>query len=157
MYIQKHLLLSYQHEYETTPMTIEDLEHKYDITLSKEQTQDWNKPQTASKTTKPVVLDVLPQTSDAPQPIKPNLVSQKTNDPMPTELKTSIEEFKSLAVTHCLSQVKQAQFLEVKEFKDLVAVVDSVEKSYVSKDKGDAPIQVNFVVQNLLGRYADDC
>lgn len=69
-----------------------------------------------------------------------------------------IENFKELALDHCLNfMAKDAKFSEVKEFKDIVAIVDSLEKSYQKVDPDAGKPTINIMINNLLERFSDDC
>ena len=136
------MLAAYREEYEATPgLTIDELLAKYDITTKdiKGYTK-WEK-----RTASPIKPIIVP---------KPLLV---TIQPSP-EKKTpqeSIDEFKELALDHALNFMKNdARFSEVKEFKDIVAIVDSLEKSY--NKMTDSGPTINILVQNLMERFKDD-
>lgn len=105
-----------------------------------------SKPVRAKKTNVLPVAEVLP----------PACSAQVDSEIVP-DTKEKIAQFKELALDHCLTFMKKdARYAEVKEFKDIVAVVDSIEKSY-DKSKGtDAPT-INILVQNLVERFRDDC
>ena len=51
---------------------------------------------------------------------------------------------------------EDVEFAEIKEFKDVVAIVDSIEKSY--KDTKDPQgTTINIAIQNLVEKFSDDC
>lgn len=139
------MLAAYREEYEATPgLTIDELLAKYDITTKdiKGYTK-WEK-RTAPK---PVAPKPLPSTTPIATP-PADLLEKKT----PQE---AIEEFKELALDHALKFMKNdARFAEVKEFKDIVAIVDSLEKSY--NKTADTGPTINILVQNLMERFKDD-
>lgn len=107
-----------------------------------------SKPVRAKKAKEPIAAEVLPVTLPSTTPVDSEIVP---------DTKEKIAQFKELALDHCLTFMKKdARYAEVKEFKDIVAVVDSIEKSY-DKSKGtDAPT-INILVQNLVERFRDDC
>ena len=139
------MLAAYREEYEATPgLTIDELLAKYDIT-----TKDIKGYTKWEKRTAPLIKPIKPVIAPKPLPA--------TNQP-PLEKKTpqeSIDEFKELALDHALNFMKNdARFSEVKEFKDIVAIVDSLEKSY-NKTTDSGPT-INILVQNLMERFKDD-
>jgi len=147
--MNKALLQSYKIEYETSDISIEDLCKKYDIaTKDLKGYTKWQK-----------ILSSEDDIIDEPEPQKTidildtNIVTNETKE----VLLDDIDTFKRLAVKQAVKFIKEdAQFAEVKEFKDMVAIVDSIEKSY--KDVKD-PIgtTINIAIQNLVERFSDDC
>jgi hypothetical protein len=91
-----------------------------------------------------------------PEIVEPEIVEPPSIEEVETE-REKIAQFKELALDHCLTFMrKDARYAEVKEFKDIVAVVDSIEKSY-DKSKGTDTPTINILVQNLVERFRDDC
>ncbi len=138
------LLLTYQAEYETTPdFTIANLCEKYDVTTK--QLSGYTK---WSKRSEP---SVEPEANIVPA-IARNLPIPSNTE----ELLDDVENFKRLAVAHAVKFMKNdAEFAEVKEFKDMVSIVDSIEKSY--KGIADTGPTVNILIQNLTEKFHDDC
>lgn len=143
------LLLSYQIEYENTDITIDELCSKYDVTTK--QLKGYTK---WSKKTS--------ETNELPELIEPSkpIVTKKPADITivndKEQVLSDIDEFKRLAVAHAVKFIKDdAEFAEVKEFKDMVAIVDSIEKSY--KDTKEQGPTINIAIQNLVERFKDDC
>jgi hypothetical protein len=69
-----------------------------------------------------------------------------------------IARFKELAVQHCITFMERdAKFSEVKEFKDIVAIVDTLEKSYQKVDPDAGKPTINIMINNLMERFKDDC
>ena len=103
-----------------------------------------SKPVRAKKTKEPPTVEVLTCSVPVDSEIVP-------------DTKEKIAQFKELALDHCLTFMKKdARYAEVKEFKDIVAVVDSIEKSYDKSKSTDTPT-INILVQNLVERFRDDC
>jgi len=130
------LVQAYKLEYETTPdLTIDELCQKHDIV--KEQLPDykqWKKQVDiiSGELTQEVVVSENPKILD------------------------DIERFKQLAVQRAVEFIEQdARFAEVKEFKDIVAIVDTIEKSYKNKTTNEPTI--NILIQNLVKKFNDDC
>lgn len=129
------LLQLYKKEYEQTDITIKELCEKYDITTK--QLKGY------TKWTKEIKDPIVTQTPS-------HEASQPTN-----QILDDIEEFKKLAVRHAVNFIKEdARFAEVKEFKDMVAIVDTIEKSY--KNQTEQGPTINIAIQNLVERFKDD-
>ncbi len=170
MTLPKTILLSYQIEYETQDITIDELCAKYSITTKalKGYTK-WIK--RAQATEAQVEHDIIvPQEPDiiVPQaqvehdiivPQEPDIIVPQEQVPKfdKETLKSDIEAFKTKAVQHCMEfMAKDAQYAEVKEFKDIVAIVDTIEKSTFG-DKS-APVTNTYITQvnNLMSKYGRD-
>lgn len=114
--------------------------NSWEVTVTK------SKPVRARKTKELPVTEVLPPAC-----------SVSVDSEIVPDTKEKIAQFKELALDHCLTFMqKDAKYAEVKEFKDIVAVVDSIEKSY-DKSKGTDTPTINILVQNLVERFRDDC
>lgn len=164
------LLLTYQAEYENTPdLTIEQLCEKYNIRQSQlKGWQQWEKNMATSNnidTNSDVTsidtssdVDTI-GTSRLPQLLDTQDIEVLENTSEDAEVFSDIAEFKKLAVAHALKFMKKdAEFAEIKEFKDVVAIVDSLEKSYTSKkNPDDTKLTINIAIQNLVERFKDDC
>ena len=155
------LLDSYKTEFETTDISLTELMTKYNLTKKdlKGYTK-WSK-QTDLQSTQEfasnqqIILATLPQTTllsiatppaDTEPPAKELTVLEK------------IDQFKEKAVDRALNFIQvEAQFAEVKEFKDIVAIVDSIEKSYMKPGPNDGQPQINILIQNLMQNFKDDC
>lgn len=165
------MILAYKAEYEHNPtITIDELLTKYSITLEDiAGYETWIKPgqeniviTTPTKKPKRVkAIDKVLANLDKPIEVLPPIVPTIPVEPesMATEVQLQkIENFKNLALDHCLKFMqKDAQFSEVKEFKDIVAIVDSLEKSYQKVDPDAGKPTINILVQNLMERFQDDC
>lgn len=138
------LILTYQAEYETSEITLEALCDKYSI----KQTQltgclEWEKRGTE--------IEVLTQVNELPETREPYEIIE------PTKIFEDISEFKELAIAHALDFMKNnAKYAEVKELKDVVAIVDSIESSF-NKNKQPQGPTVHIAIQNLVERFRDDC
>ena len=136
--MDKLLLMAYEEEYRTHPtLTIDNICEKYSVDR-KDLTgcHTWTK------------QEIVPKQHIAPKQEIASIDIQTKEE--------KIEEFKKLALDHALSFMRtDAKFAEVKEFKDIVAVVDSIDKSY-QKAPTDTTT-VNVLVQNIMQRAIDDC
>ena len=136
-------LLSYQIEYETSDITIIELCDKYQV--KKKQLKGytkWKKPQHEEKEL------IVPEA----YPIVLEAINQPDEE---NTLLTSIQLFKKRAVEYALDSITEPQYLEIREFKDLVSIIDTVEKSIKGTEGGNNT--VNIMVQNIMNKYADDC
>jgi len=174
---------AYKAEYETTPITIEALIAKYDLSPEDIKGHEtWisflNPPKPAvatkpkPKTKKQAKVDTIIDSISEPTTIAPSaivttplakqelsLLASQANETIATEVQLEkIANFKELALDHCIRFMSQdAKFAEVKEFKDIVAIVDSLEKSYQKIDPDAGKPTINILVQNLMERFTDDC
>lgn len=158
------MILAYKAEYEQNPtITLDELLVKYQ--LAKEDLpgcETWTKPNSIvtidkpKRKTKVKAIDKIlqQQTQVVTIPIDKVLVETVATE---DQLK-KIERFKELALDHCLKFMqKDAHFSEVKEFKDIVAIVDSLEKSYQKADPDAGKPTINIQINALLARFSDDC
>ncbi|EOH2541198.1 hypothetical protein ACLWWF_001647 [Campylobacter jejuni] len=137
--ISKTLLKAYKTEYETTDISLDTLLIKYGLDETKIDTSTWQKRSTIATKPQPIV-EVLQKPID----------NQET-------ISDKIEQFKVEALNLALTAIKNfdKEFDTVKDFKDLVLLVDTIEKSY--KNSNDDKVNVNIVLQNILQNYKDDC
>ncbi len=139
------LLKSYRIEYETTSITLPEILKKYK--LKEEQTEKWVKQQNS---TPPIIV---PRSDIDAQPGTSTTLVSKDFDK--DKLLEDISQFKVEAVKYAVDTIKDSEFLEVKEFKDLVAIVATVETSL--KDNKDTGPTINILVQQLTEKFRDDC
>lgn len=163
------MLLAYKAEYEHTNITIEALLKKYQLDKEDiEGYEEWRKPGEQPATILAPLTQVATLIGSKPKTKKQTTVDKiimQAEVVTPTESKTieqthidKIEEFKVKALDHCLKFMnKDAQFSEVKEFKDIVAIVDSLEKSYQKVDPDAGKPTINILINNLMARFQDDC
>ena len=160
----KILLKSYQNEYQNTDISIEDLCLKHSLSTSElKGYTKWakvtlpetntDKPEQSADSEQSQDIIVLPTPSEGLPETNIVTVTQK-------EVLQDIDAFKKQAMKECLRFIKDdARYAEVKEFKDMVAIVDSIEKSY--KDTKDPEgTTINVLIQNLTQKFKDtpdDC
>jgi hypothetical protein len=141
-------LLNYQIEYEEGGISIDELCSKYNV--KRKQLKGYTKWQQPQEHSTPVEVIV---------PDQPSLPSQPTHhlDIIVPEdsLLNDINIFKKRAVKYALESIQDAQYLEVKEFKDLVSIVDTVEKSV--KGNTQSETTVNVMINNMMAGLKDDC
>lgn len=146
------LVKSYRHEYETTDISEYQLRAKYKLPADFDMSQ-WKKNHAPD----------IPGAPDLPATITPSEIvtddpdeQEETQDEY-QEHKVKIKEFKVLALDHALNFMRNdSEYAEVKEFKDMVSVVDSIDKSLQrpTEDKGTT---VNVLIQNIMREFKDDC
>lgn len=161
---------AYQAEYEHTNITIDALLEKYQLTKDDIKGYElWRKPgeiviETKVKPKRTKKIDKVLQTLEAidSKPTAPTITTlgiATLPETTATESQLKkIEEFKELALDHCLNFMhRDAKLSEVKEFKDIVAIVNTLETSYQKTDPGAGKPTINILVQNLMERFNDDC
>ena len=73
------------------------------------------------------------------------------------KLRIDIDEFKELAIRHCIKFMKtDASYAETKEIKQVVDIVNSIEAN-TFKSNQDSGTTINVLVQNLMQGISDDC
>lgn len=151
----KLLLASLRIEYETTSITLNSLCHKHKV--KPEQLKgsiEWQKRQG-------ILEDVefeQPITIEEPIITPTTIVTTKPEEPtIELTIEDKIKDFKEKAIDAALVFINQdVRFAEIKEFKDMVAIVDSIDSSLKKPSANNAPT-INILVQNLAERYKDDC
>lgn len=166
------MTLAYKAEYEQNlTITLDELLAKYQLT--KEDLpgcETWAKPSSKQelviekKPRKVKAIDkALQRLKTSPQIVTPSTIALPKQEllieTVATEVQLKkIENFKELALDHCLNFMhRDAKLSEVKEFKDIVAIVDSLEKSYQKADPDAGKPTINIMINNLLERFSDDC
>jgi len=111
-----------------------------------------------------LIAENIPEATDVT--VVPDDIESGDYRPIPKEPKTpqqllvDIAKFKESAVQHCLNfMVNDAQMAETKEFKEVVSIIDTLEKSLVPKvpEGPSTQVTVQVMVQNLMGGQPDDC
>ena len=129
----------YKTEYETSQLSIEDLCIKYDITVSDiPNHSSWVK-----QSAEPLDLDII---------VANDIVPDVSSD---VAILENVQQFKRMAVKQAKERIATDTMMDTKELKDLVSVVDTIEKSLTGKN--DSGTTVNVLVQNIQQRFKDDC
>lgn len=165
-----HRLSLLREEYETTTITIDEL-CLYHGTQLKELKgyKNWKKiAQTAEAiditgfledetplpiaTTEPVIEEV----AELPLPQPPALPAVPQPQSLDiAQLKIDIGTCKQLAITRCKDFLtNDAKFAEIKEIKDIVAIVSDIDKSLAGTPQGGTT--VNVLINNLIASFRDD-
>ena len=142
------ILKSHKIEYETSDIPLGVIKEKYK--LSDEDTEGWEK--RISETPQTIIIpDIVGDLPDEPEdkPAPPATITDKDR------LLVDIDSFKSDIVAYAKELMIDSQHLEVKEVKDLAAMVGNVETSL--KGGGNTGPTINILVQNLAEKYQDDC
>ena len=142
----KLLLTQYQMEFEHSNITINDLLDKYSLKLEDLKGHElWVKGSTIVPS---IVPDNLPSTN----------ILDGSLDSSEQTLEEQVLDFKEKAMEHCLTFMeKDVRFAEVKEFKDIVSIVDSIDKSLQKGNPDDKGTTINVLVQNITEKFQDDC
>jgi hypothetical protein len=149
------LLESYRIEFETTPISIPELCEKYNTTTKElKGYTKWRKDTIA-------VLDAIDTPMLPAKTIEAGLVVEDTEEDTAylDNMKRDIKEAKKLALAHAKEQLSgvNAKFLEVKEFKDLVSVIDTLDRSLDKKRDDDKGNSTTVIIQNIMNSFKDDC
>jgi len=174
-----HRLSLLREEYETTTITIDEL-CLYHGTLLKElkgykswkkiaQTEptldiagfleDESQPEISttamgahlSSASEPVIEEVASLPATTP-PVTPPVPTQTLDI---AQLKLDIGTCKQLAITRCKDFLtNDAKFAEIKEIKDVVAIVSDIDKSIAGTPQGGTT--VNVLINNLIASFRDD-
>jgi len=140
------IMKSYQSEYERSGTSLEQLIKKYQLSFEEahqleEASRKWSAPIT--------IPDII-------VPSKPGAIEPEKAKMDKAAILADIDTFKKEAVDYALKTITDdEELLEIKEFKDLVAIVVSVENS-MKEDKDTGP-NVNIMVNYLTERFKDDC
>ena len=138
----KLLLTQYQMEFEHSNITINELLEKYNLDL-----EDLKGHELWEKSSPTLVPSIIPN-------ITPATLEESTEDTLEEQVLT----FKEKAMAHCLTFMeKDVRFAEVKEFKDIVSIVDSIDKSLQKGNPDDKGVTVNVLVQSITEKFQDDC
>lgn len=166
-----HRLSLLREEYETTTITIDELCLYHGVQLKElKGHKSWKKIAQAEP-----VIDIASFLEDegqppaAPLPIIEEVASlPSAPQPSPTlpttpqpdtldiaQLKLDIGTCKQLAITRCKDFLtNDAKFAEIKEIKDIVAIVSDIDKSIAGTPQGGTT--VNVLINNLIASFRDD-
>lgn len=173
-----HRLSLLREEYETTTITIDELCLYHGVPLKElkghkswkkiaqaEPTidiasflEDEGQPAPSTIATSEPVIEEVASLPSAPQP-SPTLPTLPTT-PQPdtldiAQLKLDIGTCKQLAITRCKDFLtNDAKFAEIKEIKDVVAIVSDIDKSIAGTSQGGTT--VNVLINNLIASFRDD-
>ena len=179
-----HRLSLLREEYETTNITIDELCLYHGVLLKElKGYKNWKKhanieevdvshllvsevepeePALEEASLEPVIEEVLqPQTSTPPA------VTTQATTHLPTvidndadiieEIRADIKTCKRLAMARCKEFLtNDAKFAEVKEIKDIVSIVNDIDKSMQVVKVADGAT-VNVYINNLINNFRDDC
>lgn len=143
------LIKAYKIEYESSDISLDALFAKYGLEEGCIDTSEWIKKYEEVEKD-PVEVDVI---EDTDLPIDNKEVSTATN-----HQQKLINDCKKAAIelAHEFFTNFDPAINSVKDFKDMVAAVDSIDKSY-KNDKSDDKLNINIVMQNVIEKFKDDC
>ena len=166
-----HRLSLLREEYETTSITLEDLCVYHGVLLKElKGHKTWKK--LATIVEGPDFSHLLVSEIEGPSPITITVEPEITEVPAlpPTQLPVVVEEkfdiaalretindCKKLAIDRCKEfLLVDAKYAEIKEIKDVVAIVSDVDKSLqtIKLPEGST---VNVYINNLINNFRDDC
>ena len=174
-----HRLSLLREEYETSSITIDELCLYHGILLKElKGYKNWKKradieevdvshllvselpePVTTIAEVEPVIEEV-PQVSTIPITAQttPQLPAVIDNDSdIIEEIRADIKTCKRLAMARCKEFLtNDARFAEVKEIKDVVSIVNDIDKSLQVVKVADGAT-VNVYINNLINNFRDDC
>ena len=152
----KTLLQSLKMEYENSDISLADLCLKHGVFADELTGADsWEKSEEyqPKPDDTPLIPEILPPTQ--PTSTEPQPTAEETPEDIALVLE-NIQVFKKSVVEYALDFIQSAHMAEVKEVKDVVAMVDSIEKSYKDLKPQQGPT-INIAIQNLVSRFKDDC
>lgn len=174
-----HRLSLLREEYETSSITIDELCLYHGVLLKElKGYKNWKKradieevdvshllvselpePVTTIAEVEPVIEEV-PQVSTTPITAQttPQLPAVIDNDSdIIEEIRADIKTCKRLAMARCKEFLtNDARFAEVKEIKDVVSIVNDIDKSLQVVKVADGAT-VNVYINNLINNFRDDC
>lgn len=174
-----HRLSLLREEYETSSITIDELCIYHGVLLKElKGYKNWKKradieevdvshllvselpePVTTIAEVEPVIEEV-PQVSTIPITAQttPQLPAVIDNDSdIIEEIRADIKTCKRLAMARCKEFLtNDARFAEVKEIKDVVSIVNDIDKSLQVVKVADGAT-VNVYINNLINNFRDDC
>lgn len=173
-----HRLSLLREEYETSSITIDELCLYHGVLLKElKGYKNWKKsanieevdvshllvselpePVTTIAEVEPVIEEVqqttIPPISQ-PQVILPAVIDNDSD--IIEEIRADIKTCKRLAMVRCKEFLtNDAKFAEVKEIKDVVSIVNDIDKSLQVVKVADGAT-VNVYINNLINNFRDDC
>lgn len=174
-----HRLSLLREEYETTGITIDELCLYHGVLLKElKGYKNWKKhanieevdishllisevepevPALEEASAEPVIEEVT-QASTTPTTqatILPAVIDNDTD--IVEEIRADIKTCKRLAMARCKEFLtNDAKFAEVKEIKDIVSIVNDIDKSMQVVKVADGAT-VNVYINNLINNFRDDC
>ncbi|MDX9738881.1 MAG: hypothetical protein RBT33_00750 [Candidatus Dojkabacteria bacterium] len=149
--ISKAYALALQKEWENSSVSIEDL-----LTLNGLQRAQVPGIDTWKRKDSIIVTGEIVPTSASAGITEENLKERTTA--LLDRIFYAKEQAVNIAISYLEENIKKerAQYIETKEFKDIVTVIDTVERSVVG-DKDSKKPSVAILVQKLLDSVEDDC
>ena len=174
-----HRLSLLREEYETSSITIDELCLYHGVLLKElKGYKNWKKRTDieevdvshllVSEIEEPTqIAEVEPVIEEVPNTTPPPPMPQVTQPQLPAvidnnsdiieEIRADIKTCKRLAMARCKEFLtNDAKFAEVKEIKDVVSIVNDIDKSLQVVKVADGAT-VNVYINNLFNNFRDDC
>ena len=175
-----HRLSLLREEYETTSITIDELCLYHGVLLKElKGYKNWKKHANieevdvshllVSEVEEPQapVLEDDPVIEEVPKASTPPIITTTQATTLPAvidndtdiveEIRADIKTCKRLAMARCKEfLINDAKFAEVKELKDIVSIVNDIDKSLQVVKVADGPT-VSVYINNLINNFRDDC
>ena len=174
-----HRLSLLREEYETSSITIDELCLYHGVLLKElKGYKNWKKRADIEEVdVSHLLVSELPEPITIIAEVEPVIeeVQQTTTPPIATpqtttlpaaidndsdiieEIRADIKTCKSLAMARCKEFLtNDAKFAEVKEIKDVVSIVNDIDKSLQVVKVADGAT-VNVYINNLINNFRDDC
>ena len=174
-----HRLSLLREEYETSSITIDELCLYHGVLLKElKGYKNWKKKADieevdvshllVSELSEPIptIAEVEPVIEEVPQ-VSTTPITTQTTPQLPAvidndsdiieEIRADIKTCKRLAMARCKEFLtNDARFAEVKEIKDVVSIVNDIDKSLQVVKVADGAT-VNVYINNLINNFRDDC
>lgn len=174
-----HRLSLLREEYETSSITIDELCLYHGVLLKElKGYKNWKKRADieevdvshllVSELSEPIptIAEVEPVIEEVPQ-VSTTPITAQTTPQLPAvidndldiieEIRADIKTCKRLAMARCKEFLtNDARFAEVKEIKDVVSIVNDIDKSLQVVKVADGAT-VNVYINNLINNFRDDC
>ncbi len=134
----------YKKEFESTPITLHALKAKYHLEHLPEESEDWIK--TLVEEPKTLVTNAEPKS--------PQTIVSTNNSIQEYKLQDDVDKAKQLIMKNALTILaEEITDISIKEFKDIVSIVDSMD----NKKQDDSQQQINIQINNMIQGFKDDC
>lgn len=174
-----HRLSLLREEYETSSITIDELCLYHGVLLKElKGYKNWKKRADIEEVDVshllvselpepiPTIAEVEPVIEEVPQ-VSTTPITAQTTPQLPAvidngldiieEIRADIKTCKRLAMARCKEFLtNDAKFAEVKEIKDVVSIVNDIDKSLQVVKVADGAT-VNVYINNLINNFRDDC
>ena len=132
--------------------------HKEDLEKFKETTQPTIVQDVVANKSTPIAIENKPTPIAVAKKSTPVVIEDSEEDRnSPESLLRDVGKFKRLAMDYALEfMANDAQYHDIKDFRDIVNVVDKIESSLVTKEDKAPTTTVNIAIQNLVEKFSED-